>query len=290
MPYDLSALDRVQQRFVRRGTSLFVETYNQDTNLILDSFEFTNAPLSLPNEVYEIARQRLTEIASPVAGNQTQIGAGAVGLVSARADNTLVFPDGSTSKLVLTTTFAALPAASAYIGQALVTDVGPSGSFWRSNGVSWGLVGGMALLAQGAGLSVDPGSTSEQDLVSILLPGGLMGTVGELEVVTMWEGTVNANTKTTKVKLGGTAFLNTTGLTSNASYLLPPTRIANFGAQNSQRSYPAANGNASTATGTSATTGAIDTSAPTTLAISGTKATGTDTLTLSYYSIRLYRP
>lgn len=225
------------------------------------------------------------------AGMQAQISAGAVGVVSAGSDNnTLIFPGGTTSKLVLTSTFSALPVASSYVGNALVTDVGPSGSLWRSNGVSWGLVGGSALLAQGANISVSAGSTTEEDIVTLLLPGGLLGAFGQLEVLTMWEGTVNANVKTTRVKLGGTAFLNTTGLTSNASYLLPPVRIANFGAQNSQRSYPAANGNASSATGTSATTGAVDTSAATTFAISGQKATGTDTLTLSYYSVRLYRP
>lgn len=67
MAYDLSALDRVQQRFVRRGTSLFIETYNMDTNSILDSFEFTNAPQSVPSEVYEVAQRRLLDLVSPVS-------------------------------------------------------------------------------------------------------------------------------------------------------------------------------------------------------------------------------
>ena len=68
MPYDLAALDRIEQRFVRRGTSLFVETYNVDTLAVLDSFEFTNAPQTVPAEVRELARGRLLEVVSPAAG------------------------------------------------------------------------------------------------------------------------------------------------------------------------------------------------------------------------------
>ncbi len=68
MPYDLAALDRIEQRFVRRDTSLFVETYNVDTLAVLDSFEFTNCPQTTPSEVRELARRRMLEIVSPAAG------------------------------------------------------------------------------------------------------------------------------------------------------------------------------------------------------------------------------
>ena len=75
MPYDLAALDRIEQRFVRRGTSLFVETYNMDTGAILDSFEFTNAPQAMPSEVRSVAQRRLLDIVSPVSGAGIKRGA-----------------------------------------------------------------------------------------------------------------------------------------------------------------------------------------------------------------------
>ncbi len=81
MAYDLSALDRVQQRFVRRGTSLFIETYNQDTEAILDSFEFTNAPQSIPGEVLAIAQRRILDLVSPVDGALSANSQAALGFV-----------------------------------------------------------------------------------------------------------------------------------------------------------------------------------------------------------------
>jgi hypothetical protein len=204
--------------------------------------------------------------------------------------DSLVKPNGDLYKPALISTWSALPLASAYVGNAFVTDVGPHGSLWRSDGSTWGPVGGTVLLAQGANLTVGAGSTAEEDIVSLTLPGGLMGATGQLEVVTFWTATNNANAKTTRVKLGGTAFLATTGVVSNAIYMPPPTRIWNLNAQNSQVSFAAANGNSSVATGTAATTGTVDTSAAATLAISGQKATGSDTLTLYAYSVRLVRP
>lgn len=191
-----------------------------------------------------------------------------------------------------TYTWLALPLPSAYIGAAYVSDVGLSGSLWYSNGVTWGLVGGDAVLARGnADINVTGGSTSEEDLVSITIPAGLMGVNGQLEVTHFWEATNNANVKTMRVKLGGTAFFaNATAINSNAIFLPPPTRIWNRNSQSSQMAFAAANGNTTIATGTAKTTGTVDTSAATTLAISGQKATGADTLTLIGYVVRLIRP
>lgn len=191
-----------------------------------------------------------------------------------------------------TYTWAALPLPSAYTGAAYVSDVGLSGSLWYSNGVTWGLVSGDAVLARGnTDLSVSGGSTSEEALVSITIPAGLIGVNGQLEVTHFWEATNNANVKTMRVKLGGTAFFaNAAGLNSNTIFLPPPTRIWNRNSQSVQMAFAAANGNTSVATGTAKTAGAVDTSVATTFAISGQKATGSDTLTLLGYVVRLIRP
>lgn len=189
-------------------------------------------------------------------------------------------------------TWATLGAPADYIGLAYVTDVGLSGSLWRSDGATWGLVNGSVVLARGhTDLTVTAASVTEEDLASIPIPAGLMGANGMLEVTHFWEATNNANVKTMRVKLGGTAFFaNATALGSSSIFLPAPTRIWNRNNQAAQMAFAAANGNTTIATGTTKTTGTVDTSAATTLAISGQKATGSDTLTLLGYSVRLVRP
>lgn len=63
MPFDLSFLDRVTQSFRRSGTSIYIDTY--DDNKLVNSFEFTRAAQSgpVPNEVYEVAKQILANLA-----------------------------------------------------------------------------------------------------------------------------------------------------------------------------------------------------------------------------------
>lgn len=192
---------------------------------------------------------------------------------------------------VITSTWASLPAASAYIGTAYVSDVGLHGSLWRSDGSTWGLVNGECILARGnTDLTVSAGITTEEDLVTINIPAGLIGPNGLIEVTHFWNANNNANVKTARVKLGGTAFFAVTAITSNAILLPPPTRIWNRNSESSQISFAAANGNVGSSTGSAATTGTVNTAAATTLVISGQKATGTDTLTLYAYSVRLIRP
>jgi len=231
-------------------------------------------------------------------GNATLTGAG--WLVD-EIDRQLVQYDAETQSLVsgdgnfpITRTYiwATLPAAADYIGTAHITDIGAHGSLWRSDGSTWGIVGGSVILgAYGADLTVTAASTSEVDLVTLDIPAGLMGLNGQLVVTHFWEATNNANVKTMRVKLGGTAFFaNAVGINSNAIFLPPQTVIWNRNSQSSQMSFAAANGNTTVATGTAKTTGTVDTSAATTLVISGQKATGSDTLTLLGYRVELVRP
>lgn len=189
-----------------------------------------------------------------------------------------------------TRTWATLPAPAAYIGQIYVTDVGLSGSLWRSDGMNWGLVNGSVVLARGnTDLTVTAASTSEEDLISIPIPAGLMGANGQLVVTHFWEMTNSANNKTMRVKLGGTAFFANVQ-TAALIFLPPPTRIWNRNNEASQIAFAAANGNVTVSTGTAATTGTVNTTSATTLAISGQKATGAETLRLYAYSVELIRP
>ena len=212
--------------------------------------------------------------------------------VGLSADGTSLVSGDEEFALTQTYTWATLPAAADYIGTAHITDIGEHGSLWRSDGATWGIVGGSVILgAYGADLTVTAASTAEVDLVTLNIPAGLIGLNGQLVVTHFWEVTNNANTKTARVKLGGTAFFaNATSLASVAIFLPPPTVIWSRNSQSSQMAFAAANGNTSVATGTAKTTGTVDTSAATTLVISGQKATGSDTMTLLGYRVELVRP
>jgi len=65
MSSDLSYIDRLEQRYARVGTSLFIRTYLKDTAELVDEFEFTGvvpgAPI--PVEVQAVARTILSDIA-----------------------------------------------------------------------------------------------------------------------------------------------------------------------------------------------------------------------------------
>lgn len=79
----------------------------------------------------------------------------------------------TTSGLTLTgVTFANLPAASGVSGQIYkVTDVGPTGSLWQSNGTTWSLVNGQSLLF-------------ETNIPFIFISSGSIGNNGALSAIT----------------------------------------------------------------------------------------------------------
>lgn len=134
-------------------------------------------------------------------------------------------------------------------------------------------------------------NTSENTLASVTIPAGSMGPNGALRVTTVWTMTNSANNKTIAVKLGGTsgtAFCNLTLGTGIASARYEHF-IANAGATNSQIGFVAAN---TVGFGTAAganVTASIDTTAATTLVITGTKASSGETLTLLNYLVELIR-
>lgn len=132
--------------------------------------------------------------------------------------------------------------------------------------------------------------TNENILATINIPAGAMGLNGILRFETIWSHTNGANNKTGRVRLGGiggTVFYNFTNTTTGGNR--DNRQIANRGAANSQVCWGSGNspwGNASSPT----TTGTIDTSAATTLVITGQKASAGDTLTLESYLVELILP
>jgi hypothetical protein len=135
-----------------------------------------------------------------------------------------------------------------------------------------------------------PADTNENILATINIPAGAMGINGILRVETLWTVTSSVNNKTLNARLGGiggTAFLNIV-LTTSVSFLGVKT-IQNRGAANSQVAFTALSGNFG-ATSAAVTTASIDTSAATTLVITGQKASAGEDLTLERYSVELILP
>lgn len=133
-------------------------------------------------------------------------------------------------------------------------------------------------------------STSEQALVTCVVPGGLAGINSSLEIFAIWTLTNNANAKALRNRLGGlagTEYQNIAG--ANLVTVATMCRIVNRGALNSQLGLPVGL-NAFGVTSTSAiVTSAIDMSVDQSVVISVQKGTGTDTATLETYTIKLVR-
>ena len=163
------------------------------------------------------------------------------------------------------------------LGQIIcVTDIGENGSLWRGNGTKWVRLHQIRLSDLTSSVSLT-GTTLETTLVTITIPAGLIGSSGKVKLYPLWSVTNNANNKTLRVKLGGSTgyFLQMSGYAQLSSLVI----FRNFNSESVQKvssGLPAGLGSTSGAF-TSLT---IDTSAATTLTITGQLAVGTDTLTL----------
>lgn len=137
-----------------------------------------------------------------------------------------------------------------------------------------------------------PADTNENILATITIQAGAMGLNGILRVTTCFSFTNSANTKAGRIRLGGiggTAFLSQTGWTTQLG-LEHITTIYNRGATNSQVGGGIGVADSGPVAGQTRVTGTIDTSAATTLVITGQKGLAGDTLTLESYLVELILP
>lgn len=153
---------------------------------------------------------------------------------------------------------------------------------WRHN---------QRILAQSAvAVTAPPNDTNENILATITIPAGAMGANGSLQINKLYTHTSSGNNKTLRARLGGiggTAFCAV--VNTNSAAWKDERTISNVNAENSQKSMIASGAGANTLGG-SPTTGAIDTSAATTLVLTAQKATGSETVILEYYRVELMRP
>ena len=162
------------------------------------------------------------------------------------------------------------------LGQIIcVTDVGENGSLWRGDGTKWVRLNPIKIFS--LSVPVSTSSTSVVTLATITIPAGLMGANGKLKIYPLWATTNNANVKTLRALLGGsTCTTMTSQSVSNNSGLVI---IRNTNSESAQKCSSGLVAGIGSSFGSIAST-TVDTTAATTLVISGQLAVGTDTLTL----------
>lgn len=130
------------------------------------------------------------------------------------------------------------------------------------------------------------GTASETQLASIAIPAGVMGVAGGLRIGVIFSFTNSGNNKTARVRFGGSggaAYLSSTVTTTEIGRY--QTEVWNDGAANSQKGWPSSTSFG--LLGISIGSGAVDTSAATTVYISGQLANTGETITLLRYSVEL---
>lgn len=193
-----------------------------------------------------------------------------------------------TLSFVSTFAWSSLPAAADYIGVAYVSDVGAHGSYWQSNGATWGVVGGAAVLYSSAVAAVaHTGTTAETTIASLPIQGGLLGMNGAVEIKTRWSVTNNANQKIQYIRFDSTAMGGVgmpSGLTGGLRF-----EIQNRNSQSAQLSNNGSvHGYATQTTGWA--TAAFNTANAFNLNINMALSNAADSATLESYQVKLIRP
>jgi len=163
------------------------------------------------------------------------------------------------------------------LGQIIcVTDVGENGSLWRGNGTKWVRLNQIKFYSLSAPVSLT-GSTSVVTLATITIPAGLLGANGKLKIYPLWATTNNVNQKTLRAIFSGSTCSTMTSLSvpNNSGLVI----IRNTNSESAQKTSSGLVAGIGASSGSIAST-TIDTTAATTLVISGQLAVGTDTMTL----------
>jgi hypothetical protein len=147
------------------------------------------------------------------------------------------------------------------------------------------------VLAQSAIAVSGAADTNENTLATITVPANAMGTNGTVRVSVYFSFTGSTNAKTLRARFSGgagTQFVNVGTAVAATTSISFEFVIQNRNAANSQvggmPNYPVQqNSSAPGVWTTSTATASVDTTAATTIVITGQKATGAETLTLERY-------
>lgn len=141
-------------------------------------------------------------------------------------------------------------------------------------------------LDQWAGQLSSTGTTNEVTLATVVIPAGLLGKNGQLEVQTLWKYTNNANTKTLRVRFGGTSILVISATATQTQQA--HARVANANSESSQVCFSPTNTSGFAATSADVTTMSVDTAQAVSLTFTAQLANAADTIELRSYIVRVF--
>jgi hypothetical protein len=143
------------------------------------------------------------------------------------------------------------------------------------------------IAASGLALT-NTGDTVENTLATISIPANSLGANGFLRIISLWSYTANTNTKTVRVKFGGTTFssiVHAAGTATTSQFL---TLIQNRNATNSQVGAGSTTTGIQTSAVPAVVTSAIDTTAAVDLVFTAQCVTaGTDSIVLERYTVEV---
>jgi hypothetical protein len=155
---------------------------------------------------------------------------------------------------------------------------------WRGGNVAQSV----QLLAQTAVAAVGPADTNENTLATITIPANRLGTAGTIRVTCLFSCTSSANNKTFNVRYSGAAGTLYANLTfTTITSVRFEVEIQNQGVTNAQVGNVMYAASTVGVAGSAAMTSAVDTTAATTVVITGTKASAGETLRLERYSVEV---
>lgn len=147
------------------------------------------------------------------------------------------------------------------------------------------------ILAQSFVAASGAADANENALATITVPAGAMGANGSLRIWTLWAFTNSANNKTARIRFSGAAGTQYLALTVTTTATYSDVRmISNRGATNSQVGSASSGSSMFALSAGTYPTSAVDTTAATTIVITGQKASAGETITLEGYSVQLLKP
>lgn len=149
---------------------------------------------------------------------------------------------------------------------------------------------GVTVLAASSAAVSCAADTNENTLATITIPPGAMGIDGILRITAQWTFTGSTNSKTWRVKFGGTSYQDNGTTSASVTSLRSMTEVRNVNAANSQKGSSLSLTVAGSVPATAPTTSAVDTTAAVAVLITGTKGLAGETLTLDSYLVELIRP
>jgi hypothetical protein len=149
-------------------------------------------------------------------------------------------------------------------------------------------VSGVSLIAKSGTAVSAPADTNEDTLATITVPANAMGANGALRIKADFTVTSSGNTKTMRIRFSGasgTQYVNDarTAITGVFYDIV----IYNAGATNSQKSTTGFGATSGASIIIAPTTSSVDTTAATTVVITGQKGSSGETLTLNWFSVEL---